>query len=305
MPDSDATIELSDQETAQLWDPDVVVARANTVAKSRDADVFLFNGLIRRVNAERLRVVSEGRSKRKNVILILTTFGGDADAAYIIARHLQSNYEQFSVFVTGCCKSAGTLLALGAHELIMTDQGELGPLDVQLSKKDELGETQSGLVVLDALVQLQQRAFDSFEDFFVKTKFKSGLTLTSQTCAKIATELTNGLFTPIYGQIDPLHLGEAGRAMNVAQKYGERLIHAGRNISMDKVYYLASNYPSHGFVIDRAEARDLFKQVSNPSNLEQDLAVSLGDVARVPILDPYFMIKYLSDERQQEQDVPA
>ena len=34
------------------------------------------------------------------------------------------------------CKSAGTLLALGADEIIMSNLSELGPLDIQLPDRD-------------------------------------------------------------------------------------------------------------------------------------------------------------------------
>jgi ClpP class serine protease len=40
--------------------------------------------------------------------------------------------------VSGYCKSAGTLIALGANELAFGEHGELGPLDVQIAKRDEV-----------------------------------------------------------------------------------------------------------------------------------------------------------------------
>jgi ClpP class serine protease len=96
------------------------------------------------------------RKRRKNAILILVTEGGDPDAAYRIARCFQEHYELFTCIVPGYCKSAGTLITIGAHELVMTDGGELGPLDIQMSKKDELWESQSGLTVAAALNALHE-----------------------------------------------------------------------------------------------------------------------------------------------------
>ena len=37
-------------------------------------------------------------------------------------------------------------MCIGAHELMMGDRGELGPLDVQIVKADEMDEQKSGLV---------------------------------------------------------------------------------------------------------------------------------------------------------------
>ena len=49
-------------------------------------------------------------------------------------------------YVDTVCKSAGTILALGADVIIMSQYAELGPIDVQLQKEDEVGESTSGLV---------------------------------------------------------------------------------------------------------------------------------------------------------------
>ena len=43
------------------------------------------------------------------------------------------------------CKSAGTLIALGASALYMDDRSELGPLDMQVTRGDEIGAMRSGL----------------------------------------------------------------------------------------------------------------------------------------------------------------
>ena len=77
------------------------------------------------------------------------------------------NMSVFFLYVSGFCKSAGTLVALGAHELTMSDHGELGPLDVQLLKKDEIWETQSGLTAMDTLSAYKLQAFEPFEEFFL------------------------------------------------------------------------------------------------------------------------------------------
>lgn len=103
---------------------------ANELAKAGEVDVAIYNGLIGRMFDEEVIVKTAQRRRRKNLLLIVVTEGGDADAAFRMARCLQSKYEKFTIFVSGYCKSAGTLLAIGAHELVFSDHGELGPLDV-------------------------------------------------------------------------------------------------------------------------------------------------------------------------------
>lgn len=255
---------------------------ADAVSENLDADVVLYNGEIRRHQDKEFIEACSRRNKRTNVILILVTGGGNPDAAYRIARFLQKNYENFYLYVSGYCKSAGTLVATGAHEIIMSDQGELGPLDVQMIKKDELWERQSGLTVTDTLMTLQNSALHTFETIFLTLKAKSEGTITLMTATQIATEMTTKLFAPIYGQVDPLHVGEVGRAMSIATEYGKRLLEEGQNIQEDDLGLLISSYPSHSFVIDLEEAKELFNNIRHPNESEEKLRTMLGERARWP-----------------------
>ena len=273
---------------------------ADAVSAKLDADIILYNGALQRPKDRDLIGQSIQRRRRENVVLILVSSGGDADVAYRIARCLQQKYKKFSLYVSGFCKSAATLVALGAHELIMSDHGELGPLDVQLSKKDELWETRLGLTVMTSLTSLNDKAYLAFEKFLLETKARSGGAITMGTAAEIATKLTTGLFSPLYSQIDPLHVGEAGRAMSVASHYGQRLIAVGQNATLKALEFLVSEYPSHGFVIDRKEADALFVNVREPTIAEAVLAERIGDNARWPA--PFGnqpVMEFLSSEPQE------
>ena len=74
---------------------------ANQIAENRDTDVILYSGGLDREIAHRITQDVRKRKKRKNVLFILVTLGGDGGAAYRIARLLQSNYESFTLFATG------------------------------------------------------------------------------------------------------------------------------------------------------------------------------------------------------------
>ena len=93
-----------------------------------DGLVYLYNGDLERGRDFDFINLVRDEQKSDKCILILVTAGGDPDAAYKIARYLQNSLcQSFSVLVSGYCKSAGTLLAIGAGELIFTSYGELGP----------------------------------------------------------------------------------------------------------------------------------------------------------------------------------
>jgi len=87
------------------------------------------------------------------------------------------------------------------------------------------------------------------------------------------------LYKPIYAQIDPMHLGIINRAMGIAWSYGYRLISKGNNIKKSKMEAtldrLIRDYPSHRFVIDRDEAKELFLHVRKPNTSEQEYINSL------------------------------
>ncbi|WP_297505206.1 hypothetical protein [Ferrovum sp.] len=272
---------------------------ATSLADIRDADIVLCNaGMERPLDAAFIEMCNKAK-RRKNVMLFLCTRGGDAGAAYRIARCLQEKYERFTIYICGICKSAGTLVAVGAHEIVMSNFGEIGPLDVQLGKKDEIWENDSGLTVLNAISALEGKAFDLFEDCFLNLKRRSLGRITLKTATDLAAKLATGMISPIVSQIDPMHVGEASRAMNIGTEYGNRLIKKSENADADTIRFLAHGYPDHGFVIDRSEAIDLFRNVRDLSEDEEYLVGLLGfslrDQASKPILT------YLSNSKNEDQ----
>jgi len=255
---------------------------ADLIAQDRDTDVLFVNGAISRQLDAMIAELSRKRRRRLNVLLILVTEGGDADAGYKIARCLQEKYKGFLFLVSGYCKSAGTLVALGANQIIVADNGELGPLDVQMSKPDELMQLQSGLTATAALEALDKSAYSSFERFFLTTIANGGGGISTRTATHIAVQMASALYAPIYGHVDAMHVGEAGRALAIAEKYGERLLRKSQNALPGALGLLTTSYPSHGFVIDRREAKSLFRRVREPDDLEQALIDLLGEHALEP-----------------------
>jgi hypothetical protein len=268
--------------TKPLTEREDVFAAAKVVAERLKCDIVLLNSTIER-GVDNDFILSVRKHKRaKTLLMLLVTPGGDADAAYRIARCAQDCYERFIVFVSGYCKSAGTLCVLGANEVVMSDQGELGPLDVQLYKRDELGEMHSGLVIGEALQHLQEQAFSMFETYFLEIKRRSANNVTFKTATETAAKMVTGLFQPIYSQIDPSQIGDIGRSMTIAKDYGKRLLVKSQNFTVDTLDMLVESYPAHGFVIDRREAEQLFSEVRAPEADEERLARRIAPFSRFP-----------------------
>jgi hypothetical protein len=251
---------------------------ANAIGDQQDADVILYNGGIDHDSADEIIKLAKRPHRRKNVVLLLTTRGGNADAGFRLARGLQTHYTKFTVYIYGRCKSAGTLVAVGADEVILSDYGEFGPLDVQLGKQDELFENTSGLDINQALISLNQRAFEFFRGMWVDIRYGTRGQISTKFAAEIASSLSVGVYGRIYEQIEPNQLGMVERAMRIAIRYGERL--AKKNLKKGALEKLATGYPSHSFVIDLIEAQTLFEKVRAPTNDEENLGECISHLTR-------------------------
>lgn len=238
-------------------------------------DFFIYNGGIDLFSDKKIINLLKDKCTSENIVFFLTTPGGDPDAAYRLSRYLQQNYKTFTLAVLGECKSAGTLLALGASEIIMNSEGEFGPLDVQLFRPDEFMQRTSGLTISQSLSFIGNKAFETFEKMFLDIRGKSGGVITTSTAASIASSIVSGIYSPITEKIDPMRIGEMQRSMDIAIHYGIRL---GADEKI--VQHLAKNYPSHSFVIDFEEAQGLFKNVRLPNEAEELLIKHLDIVLR-------------------------
>jgi hypothetical protein len=283
--------------------PNDLASAVNEYLDSRDADGFLYSGPINRDSTDRLVKLIDGRpERRKNACLFITTFGGDPNAAYRIGRTFKKNYKNGIILAVlgGYCKSAGTLLALCADELAFGCFGELGPLDTQIDRPNEIVGADSGLDLFQALAQITESSFESFEQQMVGIIRHSSGAITTKVAAEIASSLTVGLFSPISAQVDPLRLGIARRATQIGQVYGTRLA-SKKNVKPGTVEKLVREYPAHGFVIDQEEARELFNNVRGFSEGETAIYENIDHVLRIPVPDENAIV---SDLRSDFSSLP-
>lgn len=268
-----------------------------------DRDFLVINHPISRDLHMRLSRTLEDRAKNSKCTVFLTTRGGDPNGGYRVARCLRNYYQHIRLVVASRCKSAGTLIAIGANELAIGDLGELGPLDIQVQKGSELRENSSGLDIQQALQAVTSHAQDAFYRLMLSTR---GLGLSTKLCAEFAATVTSGIVHPLMSQIDPLRVGEMQRATRVALEYGQRLDAAAQNLRDGALESLISDYPAHGFVIDRKEARELFKNVDKLRKEEQALCDEFWSVmSGEDRADVYFLtiedVDNQGDEHEQDE----
>ena len=287
---------------------DQLIENIKEVSEHFDADVYTYIGVIYPPDDQLLVELIRDNKSRKNALLIFDTPGGSVDATYRIARAFQRTYKtreplpedrgRLIIYVHEICKSAGTLLTLAADELILSQFGELGPIDVQLRKDDEVGERMSGLTPHQALETLQMESGQHFARFFRQLRFNRELGFSTRLSADIAAQLVVGLMGPVYSQLDPARLGEVERFVRISSEYGDRL--RSKNVRERTIARLAGSYPSHEFVIDRTEARELFERVTKPTDSLEQVWASLKPSKHDVISSGKSVIRCLSREVENE-----
>jgi len=128
---------------------------------------------------------------------------------------------------------------------------------------------------------------------------RSGQTVSTRLASEIASKLTTGLLKPITAQLDPYRIGIAQRGLEVTKVYGRQIANV-KNLQTNAdevVEHLVKDYPTHAFVIDQEEAKTLFKNVDNFSDLEQQLFGQLRAALERPA-DNAFIINFAAQLAQ-------
>lgn len=262
--------------------------------EAANTDTLIYTGFISNEGFD-LVVHQAPSTKNKNILVLLVTLGGNPDAAFRIVRFLRRSYEKVTVYVPSLCKSARTLICIGAHEIVISDTGELGPLDVQVREQNELFTSRSGLAIPEALDFLESRMINSLRSVLVDVAGGGGLG--TKRASQIAVNATVGVFAPIYSKIDPAGLGETARALAVAQDYATRL---PGNLRPGALERLVTGYSSHSFVIDSEETRELFLNVRAPEEYEATIVEHLGLLSTErAIQDSRLNVCYITSETDE------
>jgi hypothetical protein len=176
------------------------------------------------------------------ITLILHTNGGDVMASWSIANLLRQFCKRFEVIVPERALSGGTLLCLGADQVIMTKQAALGPIDPSVSHP--LNPQIPGAPGARAPVSVE--AINGYLEF-LRTALGKDADV-SQHTLQLAT------------QIHPLVLGQVYRTRSQIRMLGEKLL--SKQIGEDEgkrkkiLDFLCSESGSHDYTISRQEARD-------------------------------------------------
>lgn len=189
----------------------------------------------------------------KPVGLLIDSPGGNAHFAYQVARFFQRRASQLIVIVPRYAKSAATLMALGASELIMGKDAELGPLDVQMldPEREEYGSALNAVQSLERLNAFSMAAIDQLMPLLIRRTGRK-----TDTLLPLVLNYVVSFVEPLLQKIDAVDYTKKSRELKVAEQYAVRLMKPKYQWSRatDVARALVEKFPTHGFVIDRDEA---------------------------------------------------
>jgi hypothetical protein len=180
--------------------------------------------------------------------LFLYTLGGDTLAAWSLANLIREYCDRFAVIVPFRCLSAGTLISLGADEILLAPGSQLGPIDPSVSSPynpPAPGPTQPGRVSLLPV------GVEDVLGFLSLARNEAGLQ-TEEPMAKALSLLAE--------KVHPLALGAVYRAKEHVKDFAKSLLssHIDSETRVDAIAEYLAKLPSHGYLISRQEAQGVF-----------------------------------------------
>jgi hypothetical protein len=99
----------------------------------------------------------------RDLHLILASPGGDGETAIRMVRAAQARCRELTVIVPDMAKSAATLVAIGAHWILMAPASDLGPIDPQFQFPDgSLVSAKDIIAAVDDATKKVQAAPDTY-----------------------------------------------------------------------------------------------------------------------------------------------
>lgn len=263
-----------------------IKAAAVELSRLRARPVLVFiDDHIHGESARTVREAVESMQPGAAIDIVVKSPGGHLEQSYIIVRELRRKFQKIGVFVPSEAKSAATLICLAGDELVLGEFGELGPLDTQVEEKQrgDVPAYKSCLERFKALEQLQKYSIETFDTIVALVLDHGGMKLID--ACNVATDFTGKVCGPLYGQIEPDSIGVSARNLEVGVYYTRRVLRRYRRAAFDEdaanelIRRLVWGYPSHDFVIDIEELRDLNVPVRKATEEESRILARIEDEA--------------------------
>lgn len=211
----------------------------------------------------------------EKLAILLYTRGGDTNVPWSVVTLLREQCEELVVLVPSVAHSSGTLLSLGADEIVMSRFATLSPIDPTVANAfnpiDPANPaTRSPIAVEDVLAFLE---------------------LAKENVGDVAFERA---FETLSQSVHPLALGNVKRSINQIRQLAKKLIdlhppdHTDDEMSA-LVTRLTTEFYSHQHLVGRREGRDLGLPITDADDTLEPLLFSYLEelTTDLELLDPF------------------
>jgi hypothetical protein len=176
--------------------------------------------------------------------LLVVSNGGDPSVAWRIMSLLRERVKKVAVFIPQAAYSAATLMALGADEIVMHPNGNLGPVDLQYTLLDPQTSKRRDVISTELVGEL--------------IRYAKGHGLDKP------SELIQ-VFDHLCKEVGPIQLGSLARAARVVRLLGKKLLCLHMPSDKDPeaeaiVARLIEEYFDHGYPVGRREVEAILKE---------------------------------------------
>ncbi len=225
------------------------------------------------ISDDSVRVLYECLRKRgraEHLDLVLSTMGGTVTTTRQLALLLHEYTQHLTILVPYQARSAGTLLCLSAHELVLGPMAGLGPIDSHVGSAGPTPPDAPGMISAEDIRAFRLMA----EDWFGVTREEDRL----QVLALVGQRIFPTSLSSFY-RFDKLIRKIAHELL------GYQLPNTEASTRQRIVNQLVEGYYSHDYIISRTEARELGLQVQFASSQEEKLLWDILQACRAQIAE--------------------
>lgn len=186
----------------------------------------------------------EAIGQTDKITLILYTLGGDTMATWNIVNLIREYCTKLEIIVPRKVRSSGTIMCLGANNIILTHQSTLGPIDPSLNSP--LGTK----VNINGQELALPTSVESVKGYFNFAKYELGI--------RDSKDLIQA-FLKLSDTINPLLIGDVYRRQGQIKMIAQKLL-AYQDCTKNKktiINFLCSDSGSHDYAINYKEAKEL------------------------------------------------
>jgi hypothetical protein len=267
----------------------------NQISELRDSTVITYitgdrKNINTRIAPDAIKIIYhhlEKGSPKEKIDLFIYTRGGDVLTPWRLVNLINEYCDYFSVLVPFRAYSAGTLICLGANEIVMGKMGELGPIDPTVANAFNPQNPNNPT----AKIPISVEDVSSYLNLAVK---KFNLT-TEENLLKA--------FSHLVEEVHPLALGNVHRNYLLIRSTARKLLSlnsTGEEETEKIINYLTEKLYAHNYMIPRREVKDLNLPIKEPNPTLEKLIWSLYEVYEqdLELTKPFRPLDYANANNQ-------